>query len=353
MASESPSSSKNKTLAPVLEKESTATGVDFLERPKRPLSAYNLFFRDEREKLMQVLPSQGSAAPRSRGNRNINKAPHHKISFANLGKTISARWKALHAAAKQPYEDQASAGRAEYHKKAAAWREQRIQLGLPYKRKHNRRKTTAVMKNKNYKTKANKPVMTITVPVVTRAGMGDDLEPLPLEEMPDSSKEEEEEDQQPYNEDLSSGRPCLARRVSSASFETPVHLWLPAAAPPRIAMASTMPPPPRAFNDNNNPWMSAMGTMTENNQGVVTPLNYYYSHACPPTTTTTTMTMNTPSARQESVLSLQSISNYLESQQQEEEIPPCPMDGLMDDIEEATRPLEGFFISSCEGDLLA
>jgi hypothetical protein len=71
------------------------------DRPKRPLSAYNLFFKDERGNILSSIPGEGddeddSSPPR----KNITwpgkkRPPHGKISFESLAKTIGGRWKAL------------------------------------------------------------------------------------------------------------------------------------------------------------------------------------------------------------------------------------------------------------------
>lgn len=58
-----------------------------MEPPKRPCSAYNYFFQDERKRLLQSLPVGPRGIPRNGG--------HGKISFANMAKVISKRWKAI------------------------------------------------------------------------------------------------------------------------------------------------------------------------------------------------------------------------------------------------------------------
>lgn len=49
------------------------------DKPKRPLSAYNLFFADVRRKLLEQ--------------RRGNGAPTHGIGFSNLAKTVAKQWK--------------------------------------------------------------------------------------------------------------------------------------------------------------------------------------------------------------------------------------------------------------------
>ena len=105
-----------------------------LERPKRPLSAYNLFFRDEREKLLQSLPSRESPIRGKRKQTGDKDKCHRKIDFSSLAKTIASRWKQVDDSVKKEYESVADAGRRVYNEKAQAWREQRKALGLPTKR---------------------------------------------------------------------------------------------------------------------------------------------------------------------------------------------------------------------------
>lgn len=73
--------------------------------PKRPLSAYNLFFRDERKRLLELSPT--------------------KIGFANLAKTVASHWKTLDDHAKAPYDTIATEEKKKYNVAVAAWRAQK------------------------------------------------------------------------------------------------------------------------------------------------------------------------------------------------------------------------------------
>jgi len=119
-----------------------------LERPKRPLSAYNLFFRDEREKLLRSLPSrEAPSTEKSKQKRDRTKC-HRKIDFSNLAKTIASRWKQVDESIKKEYEDVANAGRIVYNEKAKAWREQRKALGLSTKREMKKKPAPSNLSNK-------------------------------------------------------------------------------------------------------------------------------------------------------------------------------------------------------------
>ncbi|EEC49118.1 predicted protein, partial [Phaeodactylum tricornutum CCAP 1055/1] len=64
------------------------------DMPKRPLSAYNLFFQEERNRLI-----------------NSDKAG---VGFENMAKTIAAKWRSLDVDAKAPYEEKATVNKQQY-----------------------------------------------------------------------------------------------------------------------------------------------------------------------------------------------------------------------------------------------
>eukprot|EP00977_Amphora_coffeiformis_P028826 scaffold37376_cov229-Amphora_coffeaeformis.AAC.2 len=59
------------------------------ERPKRPLTAYNFFFHDERQKLLEELPERRTPGSRKKGRG------HGKIAFADMAKVISTKWRTI------------------------------------------------------------------------------------------------------------------------------------------------------------------------------------------------------------------------------------------------------------------
>mmetsp|Transcript_1516 Transcript_1516/g.2371 ORF Transcript_1516/g.2371 Transcript_1516/m.2371 type:complete len:465 (-) Transcript_1516:411-1805(-) len=67
------------------------------DMPRRPLSAYNIFFKEERAKILESATAEGHPAPGHENDTEDRKtrAPHGKIGFENLAKTIGRRWKSL------------------------------------------------------------------------------------------------------------------------------------------------------------------------------------------------------------------------------------------------------------------
>jgi hypothetical protein len=71
------------------------------DSPRRPLSAYNLFFKDERKRILLEIPSKQAIKSDDEKIRDSitwpgkKPAPHGKIGFESLAKTIGARWRKI------------------------------------------------------------------------------------------------------------------------------------------------------------------------------------------------------------------------------------------------------------------
>jgi hypothetical protein len=106
---------KKKTRQPRTKRWSKPEG-----KPARPLSAYNLFFRDQRRYIL------GPDAPSTEMDmlkKRIHCKTHGKIGFADLAKTIGARWQALEPSTRDVYDRRAREGKHQYDLEVALWRQ--------------------------------------------------------------------------------------------------------------------------------------------------------------------------------------------------------------------------------------
>jgi hypothetical protein len=100
-----------------------------IDMPRRPLSAYNLFFSAERERILKEIETQeggGAVVPegakeegedtaacqalqrplvQSKVKRRPHRKTHGKIGFRNLAQTVGQRWKQLNVQQKKHYQD--------------------------------------------------------------------------------------------------------------------------------------------------------------------------------------------------------------------------------------------------------
>ena len=71
------------------------------DKPKRPLSAYNLFFHHERKHLLDRLPVRPQGKPRR---------SHGKMGFVQMVRLMGKKWKALGSETKSVFEAMAAKG---------------------------------------------------------------------------------------------------------------------------------------------------------------------------------------------------------------------------------------------------
>jgi hypothetical protein len=87
--------------------------MDIFEKPKRPLTAYNIFFKDERKNLLQELPVREKGKPKdSRG----------KIGFAALARAVAKRWKDIDSTKKTHYGRLADKEKIRYSTEMGKWK---------------------------------------------------------------------------------------------------------------------------------------------------------------------------------------------------------------------------------------
>ena len=97
-----------------------------VEKPKRSLTAYNLFFKDERERLLKILPI--SKATKSR------KA-HGKLGFAEMARTVAANWKKITPELKMEYERRSELDKERFEAEYLVYKKAQRALA---KRKHDK-----------------------------------------------------------------------------------------------------------------------------------------------------------------------------------------------------------------------
>lgn len=102
-------------------------------KPKRPLSAYNIFFRDERAKIIAGELSDEEKDMLQKGTRFEDrhtssgikeyrrKQPHRKAGFQELARIIAARWKNIDPDRLQKYEKMSALGRIKYSRDLHIW----------------------------------------------------------------------------------------------------------------------------------------------------------------------------------------------------------------------------------------
>jgi hypothetical protein len=105
------------TAAKISDRDGSSTSVksEPIPKPKRPLSAYNFFFQAERHQIVQ-----GSAE----GDYDHRKRKRTGVSFEDLAKEISERWRNVEPDTLQYYENLARADKERYVRESELYKEQ-------------------------------------------------------------------------------------------------------------------------------------------------------------------------------------------------------------------------------------
>jgi len=94
------------------------------DMPKRPLSAYNIFFREERSKILSAIPGKekGHSSTSNDEGASGKRKPHGKIGFEHLAKVIGRRWKVQPPCVVDHYRAQADQDMVRYKAEMRAYK---------------------------------------------------------------------------------------------------------------------------------------------------------------------------------------------------------------------------------------
>ena len=101
-----------------------------LRKPKRPVSAYNIFFKWKRREL-------------------VRKDIHGKLTFSQIGKLIGEQWKTINESDRANYDRQAKSDQLRYREEISLWKKQKQE----HKRRFKRRGGSRFKRERNRKFK--------------------------------------------------------------------------------------------------------------------------------------------------------------------------------------------------------
>ena len=148
------------------------TQVRKSDKPKRPLSGYNLFFQDKRQQLLESLPNREGSQPRR---------THGKIDFKQLAIRISGMWNTLDEQSKQHYQTLGQKERERYYEEVENYKARQKQLENAARQETDHWSSTKIAGAAKYS--AQTGIMGVT------ALSSDSLDPICLSQSPRSTTE--------------------------------------------------------------------------------------------------------------------------------------------------------------------
>jgi HMG-box domain len=91
----------------------TAPDNNDSSKPKRPLTAYNIFFKFQRQQILAVMPVRATGKPRK---------SHGKMGFADMARAIAGKWKTIQTHEKAIFVELATAEKKRYKQEMEEWK---------------------------------------------------------------------------------------------------------------------------------------------------------------------------------------------------------------------------------------